>query len=236
MVFTEKLTSFARFLSAVLLLPLSVALAWSFSRLLLGLAGRVDINVLPFWVGLAGYFIFQALVSRPVKVYVFGHELTHALVGIISGARLKSFKVSSNGGSVVLTKTNVLITLAPYFIPLYTVFLIILYAIGVKFWNFAQYHSYFLFLAGFSLSFHFSLTHFALKQGQRDMQMYGLFFSAVFIAIVNLILLPLILKLVFPQAVNLKQFFLSGYNDTIVIWKLIVSKGDWLWHSLTAMK
>jgi hypothetical protein len=75
---------YVRFILALLLIPLMAALVWNFCLLVIGLGKSVSLSVVPFWVGLGGYFVFQVVFSRPIRTYVFGHELTHALVGTIS--------------------------------------------------------------------------------------------------------------------------------------------------------
>ncbi len=44
--------------------------------------------------------------------------------GLIFGARVGRLDIQPTGGSVHLTKTNTLITLAPYFFPFYTMLLV----------------------------------------------------------------------------------------------------------------
>src|SRR3989339_486392 len=236
MKFSKRAPALARFIIAVFMLPFAAALVWRFTGLVADFAGKADYSTLPFWGGLGSYFIFQAFFPKPVRLYVFAHELTHALAGIISGAKLKSFKVSSSGGSVILSKTNVLISLAPYFVPFYSVVLMIVYAVGAKFWKLGDYQPYFIFAMGFSLAFHFSLTHFALKQGQSDLKLYGIFFSSIFIATVNFIMLPVLLKLVFPGSVALKSFFAGSYNTTLLICSMLYAKAVLLWDFLARMK
>lgn len=227
---------YVRFLLALLLIPLAAALVWNFFYLVVGLGKSVSLSVVPFWVGLGGYFIFQVVFSRPIRTYVFGHELTHALVGLLSGARVKSFKVSASGGSVVLTKTNVWIALAPYFIPIYTLILIVLYWGAGRFWAMAPYHAYFLFAAGFTLSFHFGLTHFALAQGQSDLKQYGVFFSGVLIVLINCLAITILLKLLFPADVNLKAYLLGSWHNTTETWCSIYRWANHSWTFCRTMK
>ena len=208
---------YLRVLAALLLIPAAAGLSVSLFGILLNLGTNISQKAVPFWAGAAGYFLFQLIFFRPVRTYVFGHELTHAMAGILSGARLKKFKVASSGGSVVLTKTNIFITLAPYFIPIYTVLLIIVYWAGGKFWAFDNYHSLFLFLAGFSLSFHFGLTYFALAQGQSDLKQFGVFFSGVIIVLVNCFVIVLLFKALFPNEVGLKSYFIASWERTVII-------------------
>ena len=61
-----------------------------------------------------------------MRTYVFGHELTHALASLAMGGDVLSFKVSKRGGSVSMTKTNFFVALAPYCIPIYTLFIFLL--------------------------------------------------------------------------------------------------------------
>ncbi len=208
---------YLRMFLGVLLLPPAAAMAWQFFDLSAGLGSAASGDVIPFWLGLAGYFVFQAVFFRPIKTYVFGHELTHAVVGLLSGARLRSFKVGSAGGSVVLTKTSVWIALAPYFVPLYTLALIVFYAFASQFWPVAAVHSYYLFLAGFTLAFHLALTHYALLQGQSDLKQFGVFFSSVVILIINCVMLTLVLKLLFPGGVNLERYIFTTFEKMVTI-------------------
>lgn len=212
---------YIRFGFAIVLLPLLAGFGGSFYELLTNLAHGVTVVAVPFWIGTVSYFVFQIIFFRPIKTYIFGHELTHTLAGILSGARLKSFKVSSSGGSVVLTKTNVWIALAPYFLPIYTIAVIGIYWLGNLFWQIDRYYPYFIFAAGFSLSFHFCLTYFALYQGQSDLKQFGIFFSIVIILIINCIMLAGLLKFIFPEQVFLGSFFGSAVEKTETIFAFL---------------
>lgn len=227
---------YLRPLLALCLVPVVIAVGWGFFDLLIRLGKSVSEVSLPFWLGLASYFIFQVVFFRPIRTYVFGHELTHALVGVLTGARLKSFKVSSRGGSVVLTKSSVWIALAPYFVPLYTLLLIGAYRTGCYFWPLGTYYPVFLFAAGFSLSFHFGLTHFALAQGQSDLKQFGTFFSGVFIILINCLLMAGILKLIFPHQVGLKDFWFDCWDKMMLIAQFLYAKGYALWSICRSTK
>lgn len=220
---------YLRLIMAFLLLPVTAAVAWSFFDLLLKLGASVSTVSLPFWLGLAGYFLFQVIFFRPIRTYVFGHELTHALMGLLSGARLKGFKVSAAGGSVVLTKSTVWIALAPYFIPIYTLLLVAAYRVAGHFWPLEPYYPYFLFAAGFTLSFHFSLTHFAVAQGQSDLKQFGVFFSGVIIILISCLLMAGLLKLIFPQYVSCREFLYGIWRHVAAIGTFIYTQGAHTW-------
>ena len=202
-----------RIIIAVLLLPAVVAAVGGVGSIVVQLGNAVNDAAIPFWLGLGGYFVFQLIFFKPLRTYVFGHELTHAVAGLLSGARLKSFSVGKNGGSVVLDKTNLVIVLAPYFVPLYTLLVCACWWAAGFLWQTQAYRPWFLFLAGFTLSFHIALTVYALQQGQSDLDHFGPFFSGVVIVLVNCVIVVLLLKLVFPSEVNLQTYGLTTAKD-----------------------
>ncbi|HTH48440.1 MAG TPA: M50 family metallopeptidase, partial [Candidatus Limnocylindria bacterium] len=110
---------YGRWLIALALLPLCLGCSWAMLDVLLKSRGAVD-----FWLTLLGggacWVVVFLLLPKPMWIYVAGHELTHALCAWLSGGKVKSLKVTAEGGQVVLSKTNVLIALAPYFLPLYS--------------------------------------------------------------------------------------------------------------------
>src|SRR5437868_14181563 len=64
---------------------------------------------------------------RPILIYVFGHELTHALWVCLMGGRVSRFGVASDGGHGVTTKANFWIGLTPYFFRIYRFLAIAIY-------------------------------------------------------------------------------------------------------------
>jgi hypothetical protein len=129
-------------------------------------------------------------------IYVFGHELTHALWVWLFGGSVKNFKATPDGGHVVVSKTNFLIALAPYFFPLYAAIVVALFAVGHLAWNWKNYLVWFHLLVGAAYSFHVTLTSHILKTRQSDITSQGYLFSAVVIflgnALVLLIGIPLL--------------------------------------------
>ena len=89
---------------ALALLPCVYAALKAFAVMVPSI-GAEGINA--WWVYLLGigvYFLFERFLTKPMNVYVFGHELTHAITGILSGAKVHSFKSSSKGGEVRLSR------------------------------------------------------------------------------------------------------------------------------------
>ncbi|MBN1822922.1 MAG: hypothetical protein JW803_01235 [Endomicrobiales bacterium] len=220
---------YARFLIAIFILPFVAAFVSGLVDAVISFGKSASDVSIPFWLGLGSYFVFQAVFFKPVRTYVFGHELTHAIAGLLSGARVKSFKVSSSGGSVVLSRTGVFIALSPYFVPIYTVILILVYKIYGAFGSAERLYPYFLFLCGFSISFHFGLTYYALSQGQSDLKVFGVFFSSVLILLVNCIVIMLFMKLLFPSLIDLKKYFLTGWGRSLSNYFFIYERMLILW-------
>jgi hypothetical protein len=123
-----------KFVFAILLLPVCAGAAMALGRVL-SASGRADLVWVPMLAGAACWGVVFLLLPKPMWIYVFGHELTHVLWTWIFGGRVKKMKVSSAGGQVVISKSNFVIALAPYFFPLYTVLVIAAFAAGHCFWN-----------------------------------------------------------------------------------------------------
>lgn len=137
--------------------------------------------------GLAAFVLCWMALPRPVRTYVFGHELTHALWGLLFGARPSDVRVSAAGGSVRLTKTNVIITLSPYFFPFYTFVVIVAALVTAAFLRPLPFLPLWMFLIGFTWAFHVLFTLQTLTQRQPDVRLYGRVFSWTVIYIVNVL-------------------------------------------------
>ncbi len=136
---------------------------------------------------------------RPVVLYVFGHELTHALWVWLMGGRVSRFRVGGEGGHIVTNRTNFWVALAPYFFPLYSVLAIGLYGLASFFVNLAPYGQLLFATIGATWAFHFTFTCWMIPKNQTDLSDHGTFFSLVFIFLMNLALLSLLLIIASPQ-------------------------------------
>jgi hypothetical protein len=179
-----------KFAAGLLLLPACVAVSrcvWDLLVLDVRAQGEGSIRT---WALPAGFLLWTALFfcfSRPFRTYVLGHELTHALWGLCLGARVSRMKVSRGGGWVELSKTNVLISLAPYFFPLYTVLVIQLYAVLGRFFEVQRWEGWWLGAVGFTWAFHLTFTGQMLASHQPDIQEHGRLFSGTVIYLFNLL-------------------------------------------------
>ena len=90
-------------------------------------------------------------------------------------AQVKKMKVTSKGGHVVISKTNFVIALAPYFFPLYAVIVIGVFALGNLIWNWHGYLVWFHLCVGAAYAFHVTLTFHALQTRQIGHHVAGIF-------------------------------------------------------------
>lgn len=180
----------SRFLIALLLLPLCFAATLTIYELLHNLPDTApDRIIAPELVALGGGYFAWLLIyffqPTPMRIYIFGHELTHALWGILFGARIHKIKVKADGGYVQLSKSNMLITLAPYFFPFYTM-LALLIRLAISFFlPMDNYAFIWLAIVGFTWGFHFTFTIQSLLIRQPDVMEFGRLFSYVIIFLLN---------------------------------------------------
>ena len=190
---------------AILLLPACIGAASALSRVI-SAAG----NAHTFWVALIGgaacWLTGFLLLPKPMLVYVFGHELTHAVWTWLCGGRVKRFKASASGGHVVLTKSNFLIALAPYFFPLYAVLVILIFVIGHLIWNWQRFLPWFHFFTGAAYAFHVTLTWHILQTRQSDITDQGYVFSGVVIWLGNMLVLLIGIPLLTARVSVLNTF------------------------------
>ena len=177
-----------KFLIAVLLLPVCAGAARAL-WLVLRAGYGADTVWIPMLAGAACWVVVFFLLPKPMWIYVFGHELTHALWTWLFGGAVKKMKVTSSGGHVVISKTNFVIALAPYFFPLYAVIVIAVFALGNLIWNWHGYLVWFHLLVGAAYAFHVTLTFHVLQTQQSDITGQGWLFSAVVIFLGNVCVL-----------------------------------------------
>ncbi len=139
--------------------------------------------------------------ARPIKTYVFGHEMSHLVTARLFGGKIFDWKVTAHGGYVETDKSNTWITLAPYLVPFYTVIVMGVFGIASMFidlhapvavWRLdlvpvnALYY-----LIGFTWWFHATYTAKTVHIEQGDLKRNGEFFSMMLIFLINVLLLIL---------------------------------------------
>lgn len=177
-----------KFVIAILLLPVCAGAAMAL-WMVVRASGGADTTWIPFLGGAACWCAIFIWLPRPMWIYVFGHELTHALWTWLFWGKVKRMKITSSGGHVIVSKTNFLITLAPYFFPLYAALVVVVFAIGHWIWDWRSYLVFFHLLIGAAYGFHVTLTFHTLQTRQSDITSQGYLFSAVIIFLGNVAVL-----------------------------------------------
>ena len=182
------ISRFFKTIVGILAIPLALGVAKAFYTMISGISlVSSTLNVLER--GVLAYLLLHVLVLRPVYVYVLGHETVHVLATWLCGGKVVSFNVTPSGGNVVTSKTNFFIELSPYFVPLYTILLGVVYFIlSVANKEFTHMTLYFIFLVGVTLTFHFVMTSEVLRLQQPDIMKSGIVFSLVLILVGNLVI------------------------------------------------
>ena len=193
-----------KFLLALVLVPITGLVVWEDGRILLGVLEHLSAAIC-FVLGAAVYALIHYKFYDFSRMYVFGHELTHAVAALLCGVRIKDIHIGRESGYVKMQRTNTFIVLAPYFVPGYVVLVAALYAWLSLFVDLTPYRQIVLFVVGFLMTFHFIQTFHTLWDAEQpDLQMAGgKFFSCVTIVLANMLVLAIVLKILFPQEVLL---------------------------------
>ena len=228
------MANFLRLLLGLALLPACWGVSRAFFDAIVvsaGSSGWMSAEALSLLAGIAAFALAWFALSHPVRMYVLGHELTHALWGLLFGARPSDVRVSASGGSVKLTKSNMLITLAPYFFPFYTFIVIVVALVTYAFFRPLPYLPLWLFLVGFTWSFHVLFTLETLGQRQPDVKLYGRIFSWTFIFLVNVGIVLVWLATMTPLTfAELGQILLDRIVSSYVLLGLYFWRAvTWLW-------
>jgi hypothetical protein len=187
-----------KFAAALLLLPLFPPVALSAWKLAAAIPRQNLFLENPLSLALGGlvvWGIFSALFRLPTRVYVFAHEMTHALFIRLCGGQVKKVSVGRDSGYVIADRTNFLIALSPYVFPFYAALLALAGAAAglarpLGGWVFALWPA-----IGVALGYHWTMTLKMLPTRQSDFGSQGYFFSFVFIALGNLLWLWALLVL-----------------------------------------
>jgi hypothetical protein len=196
-------TRWVKFVVAIFLLPLCAILTQTFFTVFTRATVAQRLWAAEeFWffsLGAVLWLIAFFGLPRPMLVYVFGHELTHAFWALLMGGRVSRFHVARDGGHIVTDRNNFWIALAPYFFPLYSLIVIAGYGVIGLFVNVQPYGRLLYALIGATWAFHFTFTCWMIPKKQTDLTDHGTFFSLVVIYLMNLALLSVMLVLASSQ-------------------------------------
>jgi hypothetical protein len=200
-------TRWLKFVTGLLLLPV----CWVFSKTFFDDFTRATVAH-RFWATEEFYFFalgallwiiafFGLPQSRLIMLpYVFGHELTHAIWVWAMGGEVSEFKVTTRGGYIIADRRDFLVSLAPYFFPLYSIAAIAIFAaLGLWVGDVWEYRRWLFGAIGATWAFHFSFTCWMIPKQQTDLLLHGTFFSLVVIYLANLGILAALLIIACPQ-------------------------------------
>ncbi|MGI8432790.1 MAG: hypothetical protein ACR2MW_10945 [Chthoniobacterales bacterium] len=196
-------TKWVKFIVALFLLPVCVVLSQTFFT---AFARAATVERLwaaeEFWffsLGVLLWLIAFFGLPRPTLIYVFGHELTHALWVKLMGGRVSEMDCRRDGGYIITNKNNFLIALAPYFFPIYSLFVLTIYGTASLFINMQPYGRVLYALVGVTFAFHLTFTLWMIPKSQSDLRDNGTLFSLVVIYLANLLLLAVMLVVASPR-------------------------------------
>jgi hypothetical protein len=187
-------------LLGLLLLPATAGLGLTLFDYLVGLHSEPDVlpGLLLFLSGFTGWIVVFVFLNRPVRLYIFSHELAHLLAAWAGGVSGGELSVRRDGGSVRVGRVTFWIALAPYVIPLYSLATVLIFGLipdtAVPGW----FPGLLPLLLGITWSFHVTFTLFAVCQPQSDFRAYGTFGSLSVILCLNLLFLTLMAAFVHP--------------------------------------
>ncbi len=214
-----------KIIAGIMLLPVCAGASRALYNLLITING-FDQTGMVFAAGAAVYSVLYFSSLKFNFLYVLGHETTHAVLALLCGGRIKSFRVSSKGGCVSTTKSNAIISLGPYFLPVYTIFFsLVFFVCGIFAKAAYDYTAVFIFVLGFSIAFHFLMTLDSLRIEQPDLVENGYLFSLTLIYLVNVIILAVLIGLLFNKS-GIAVFF----TDTAAYVKSI---SLFIWSKIT---
>lgn len=139
--------------------------------------------------GIVAYLLMHFFVHKPERFYLWGHEFSHIVLAKIFFRKIHQFHISSrDGGKVVLDRTNILIDLAPYIVPLYCI------AIAVPATAFRQASPWvpdiYLAAASYLFTMHLLFSAEGFLAGQPDVRRSGRVFSVAVVIFFLLLWIP----------------------------------------------
>jgi len=178
-----------KFFIAVLLLPAAAGMGRAIWQLIAGSSARHWWGAEFFFpwlmagaiLGIGILFFFPV----PVRTYVAGHELTHALWAKLCGGKVKAIHIKADSGYIISDCNNFLVTLAPYIFPFYAWVAWCGFAAAQLFYHDPWIQKAGWIAIGMALAFHFYFLGRVIFTRQSDFKSQGYFFSYVVILLGN---------------------------------------------------
>jgi hypothetical protein len=208
------------FLIAASMVPVTASLLLNFPLLFHHYSA---LNVTMIW-SIVGFVVFILLFftfGAPVKSYILEHELSHLLIAVLSGIRVRSVSFKVTDAYVRTDRINPFIALVPYSLPLYSLVIILLFKMTVLITQSSAVRGVFYILIGMSLSFHFVATIHYLHLDQPDLRRYGYFSSLILIVTWATVIIALILAMMFER-VSVFHYFRVSLGDAGSMYRAVI--------------
>lgn len=147
------------------------------------------------WLLLGGavlYLMTHAFMRKPERLYLWAHEFSHLIVAKLFFRKVHSFHITSrDGGKVVIDRTNVVIDLAPYILPLYSLAAV---CVGIFFRSVSPWApDIYLAVVSFLFTMHLFFSAEGFVKGQPDLSRSGRLFSGGLILLCLMLWVPCLL-------------------------------------------
>lgn len=176
-----------------------------------------------FFIGVGAYFLVRLippLNKNEEWLQVFSHELSHTTVGLLFFQRIHSFQAGEKSGVVYHSGRRfgeTFISLAPYYLPLFTFAFLLLRIIGA--WKALYVFDFFI---GFTLAFHCLCFAKQTRMYQTDISSVGYVKAFLFIICFLLFNLTIIFLSIRKGIVNANVYLFTNYwNDIVDVVKLL---------------
>lgn len=159
----------------------------------------------------AGLFLILHLgfKNRPF-LYIFTHEVSHALASVLTGSKVHSIYVSGTGGTTKTEKSNPFILLFPYIFPFLAVLTLLSYRALDWAGNVKPVRPYFYFAMGLFLAHHLFFTVYFILKGQSDIRKAGTLPGLGLVGLANVSLFAVFADFLFPKF-SLSYFWDSSF-------------------------
>jgi len=147
------------------------------------------------WLLLGGsvaYLVVHLFLRKPERIYLWGHEFSHLVVAKLFFRKIHQFQISSrSGGKVVMDRTNVMIDLAPYTVPLYC----LTAAVSAQLFRHSSpwVPDLYLVVLSFLFTMHLLFSAEGFAHAQPDLMRSGLLFSLAVVLLFLLLWIPILL-------------------------------------------
>ena len=181
----NKITEILKFIFFILLLPLFVASTVGFIKELENLPAGLSLF---FQRGILIYLLIHLFIYEPQPLYQYGQNLVIAIFRFFAP----------------------LVKVAPFFLPIYSIVILILFYFFDLIFKSPSWENYFMFAFSFTLTMHMVFTAKALRAKDSNVVKPNYFFAMSIIYIVSVFLISLLFGLVS------KDFSFPGFFDTTV--------------------